>query len=286
MYVDGSTTTSAGNSNSGAMYRVVRMAGGMVVNIELFDVDDLDHAQARFEALASETRTPFVDNAMLRGLGTRISRARHRPGLRHPIDRYHPDCQLIDRRQSVNAGEIAGRDGVDASISSGVDVFGALITQPHAVRGDRLVLITWRFEHEGGFHTGGLSVIEGDDLDRMMVIISFDEDDLTSTMAELEARYRTLAGDRYGPADAFIAACEAGTADLAPDVAARLSSLCAKSYSAGNVLLAVWPDDHSYTVVVLDDDGHATSCEFFSRRPVDRSPRAIRRARSFLSLAV
>jgi hypothetical protein len=95
-------------------------------------------------------------------------------------------------------------------------------------------------------------------------LISFDEDDLGSAMAQLETRHRTLAGDAYGSADAFVVACESGTSGLEPDVTARLSPLCVKSYSAGNVLLAVWSDDHSYTVVVLDNDGHATNCEFFT----------------------
>ena len=39
--------------------------------------------------------------------------------------------------------------------------------------------------------------------------------------------------------------------------------LCAKSYSCGDVVLSVWPYDSSYCVAALDDDGQATSCEFF-----------------------
>jgi hypothetical protein len=106
-------------------------------------------------------------------------------------------------------------------------------------------------------------VIEADESHLFTAIISFDEDDLASAVAELESRYRALAGNAYTVADQFISAYEAGTANLAPDVAARLAKLCVKSYSVGNVVLAVWADDPRYSVVVLDDHGRAASCEFF-----------------------
>ena len=149
------------------------------------------------------------------------------------------------------------------SIQSGIDVFGALVTAPIAVRGEQLFLATWQFEQEGGFNAGGLTVLEVDELGRMLAIISFDDENLAAAAAELESRHRALSGDSYGAADAFVAACETGTARLAPDAAARLATLCAKSYSSGNVVLSVWPFDSSYCVIVLDDDGQATSCEFF-----------------------
>jgi hypothetical protein len=39
-------------------------------------------------------------------------------------------------------GDLVGRDDVEASIQSGIDAFGALITHSIAVRGDRHMLIT------------------------------------------------------------------------------------------------------------------------------------------------
>jgi hypothetical protein len=179
---------------------------------------------------------------------------------------YHPDCVLIDRRHNVNAGELTGRENVSGSIDSGIDVFGGLAIEAMAVRGEQLQLARWRFEQEGGFNTAGLSVVEADDSLRTTAIISFDEDDLASAIAELESRYRAHSGDAYRAADAFVAACETGTARLAPDVAARLAGLCAKCYSSGNVALSVWPDDSSYCVTVLDDEGQAASCELFAER--------------------
>jgi hypothetical protein len=109
----------------------------------------------------------------------------------------------------------------------------------------------------------GIGFAEADEQLRLTSIIAFDEDDLASAVAELESRHRALSGDAYTTGDAFVAACETGTARLAPDVAARLAGLCAKSYSCGNAVLSVWPFDSSYSVIVLDDEGQATSREFF-----------------------
>jgi hypothetical protein len=106
-------------------------------------------------------------------------------------------------------------------------------------------------------------VIDADESHLFTAIISFDEDDPASAVAELESRYRALAGNTSTVADQFISACEAGTANLVPDVAARPGKLCVMSYSVGDVVLAVWADDPRYSVVALDDHGRAASYEFF-----------------------
>jgi hypothetical protein len=55
--------------------------------------------------------------------------------------------------------------------------------------------------------------------------------------------------------------CAKCDAELDSDLA--FCDLRAKSYSSGNVVLSAWPSDSSYCVIVLDDEGQATSCEFF-----------------------
>jgi hypothetical protein len=113
----------------------------------------------------------------------------------------------------------------------------------------------------------------GDANHQVASIISFDDGDLVSAVAELEARHRDVTGAAYGPVDAFVAACESGTAAVAPGVAAPLPQLCAKSYAARNAVLAVWIDG-TFTVVALDGGGRATSCEPF---PADRWTDALAR---------
>jgi hypothetical protein len=253
-------------------YRVVRSTAGRFVDLEDFAVAEGARATARFEALAAETRTPVLDNDLMRATARSDWLNRFDPDF-DPLEMYHPDCVLIDKRRSVNAGEIAGREGVSTSISSGVAVFGALSVEMLATRGDDLILIRWRFEQDGGFNTPGLSVMAGDANHQVASIISFDDGDLVSAVAELEARHRAVTGAAYGPVDAFVAACESGTAAVAPGVAAPLPQLCAKSYAARNAVLAVWIDG-TFTVVTLDGGGRATSCEPF---PADRWTDALAR---------
>jgi class 3 adenylate cyclase/tetratricopeptide (TPR) repeat protein len=239
-------------------YRVVRLVAGLIVDMEIFELAHRLRAEARFDELSAEARTPHVDSAAMRAnarsswladFGSANANRSARWASSDPPEGVHPDCVLIDNRRSVNAGAITGRDDVVASIESGIDVFGALVTRVIAVRGEQLMLITWYFEQEGGFHAGGLGVLETDESYRFRAIISFDDEDMAAAVAELESRHRVLAGRAYSAVDEFLAA--------------HSEKLCAKSYSAGNVVLAVWADDRSYSVVVLDDEGQAASVEFF-----------------------
>jgi class 3 adenylate cyclase/tetratricopeptide (TPR) repeat protein len=255
-------TNAEGNEYEWEHFVIQQFVAGLVRCAELFPLDAYADARARFDALANESRTPHLDNTAMRVMARSNWRGLFEPDYDR-LSSYRPDCVLVDRRRNVNAGELAGREDVAGSIQSGIDVFGALVTEPIAVRGEQLLLATWRFEQEGGFNAGGLTVLEVDELGRILAIISFDEEDLASAVAELESRHRALSGDAYSVADEFLVACETGIVRLAPDVAARLATLCAKSYVSGNVVLSVWPHDSSYCVIVLDDEGHATTCEFF-----------------------
>ena len=182
-------TNTEGNEYEWEHFVVQQFVGGLVMRAELFPLDAYAEARARFDELAAERRTSHIDNTAVRVIERGRWRALFEPGH----DRLSSvPSRLRARRPAAKRqrGELAGREDVAGSIQSGIDVFGALVTEAMAVRGEQLVLATWRFEQEGGFNAGGLTVLEVDELGRSRAIISFDDDDLASVIAELESRHR------------------------------------------------------------------------------------------------
>ena len=172
---------------------VAQSAAGLIRRIEIFPADDESAARARFEELAARPLTPYVDNAQIRV--TARLRWQTLYGNVDPLSSYADDCVLVDRRSSVNAGEIRGAAEIAASIQSGIDVFGRLELEALAARGDRLALYRWAFVQDGGFATTALTVIESNEDLRTTRIESFDEHDLADAVDLLEARHAELQGD-------------------------------------------------------------------------------------------
>ena len=183
-------STSEGFAYDWEQFAVNHFAGGLLRRVELFPLESEAEARARFEELAREPRTPFIDNRLVRVM-TRIGWLSMRAEV-DPADLYATDCVLVDHRPGVNAGSVAGRTGVSDSIRSGIEVFGELRVEPLAVRGDRLALYRWAFVADGGFEAPGITVMEMDDDDRICRITSFDESDIAKATEVLEDRHREL----------------------------------------------------------------------------------------------
>ena len=206
--VQDAATDADGDENEPEHFVVRQFVAGLLLRAERFALDAYAVAHARFEDMAREKRTPYADNALIRMMTRNHWVERRNPSGNAVLDTYHPDCVLIDQRRGVNAGELAGRDQVSASIRSGVDVIGALAVRPLAVRGDRLLLVSWAFEQDAGFEVAGISVIEADTAGRVTHVISFDEDDLVVAQDKLEVRHRALCGDEYSDVERFLAGLE------------------------------------------------------------------------------
>ncbi len=188
----GSGTSVDGSRSEWEQWVVWQFAAGCVVWGEVFALEDEAVARARFDELATKTLTPYVDNRLVR-IGVRAQWLGRFTDARRAF--YGDDCVLEDRRPGVNAGTVQGAAAVDASVQSGVDVFGVLEIDWLAVRGDRLALNRWAFVADSGFEAPGLSVIELDEDDLVCRVTSFEESDLAGAIAFLEERHVELRGD-------------------------------------------------------------------------------------------
>ena len=217
-------TTAEGFAYEWEQIAVGQWAAGLLRRVELFPVDQAVAARTRFEQMARETRTPYVDNRVVRVLERNSWLFLVDP--ENPPEMYASDAVLVDRRAGVNAGQVVGAEEVRQAIATGTEVFGALVTEPWAVRGDRLGLYHWAYVQEGGFEAPGLTVIELGDDDLVSRVTSFDETEFAVALAFLNARYLELTGpvatlehDRFAGFDAINrgdwAAFEAG---LPPDL--------------------------------------------------------------------
>lgn len=196
-------TTPEGNEYNWSFLVVWQLAAGKWIRLELFDLDAGEDAHERFEELAEQTRTPFVDNRVVRI----TTRGQWRTEFEGLIDTsiYSPDCVLIDHRTGVNAGEVVGGQAVSDSIQSGIEVFGGLHLEAVAVRGDHLALYRWVFAQDGGFEAPGLCVVETDEDDRTVRVTSFDEADLATAIELLDERHAAIAGDTYTDIEGTVA---------------------------------------------------------------------------------
>ena len=185
-------TTPEGFAYDWEQIAVGQSAAGLTRRIELFPVQQAIAARARFEELAREVLTPHADNRLVRVLARKAWLSQVDP--ENPPETYASDAVLVDHRAGVNAGEVVGAAEVHESIAAGTEVFGALVIEPRAVRGDRLDMVHWAYVQEGGFEAPGLSVIELGDDDLVCRVTSFDETEAAIALAFMNARYRELTG--------------------------------------------------------------------------------------------
>ena len=185
-------TTAEGFAYEWEQIAVGLWAAGFLRRVELFPVGQAVEARARFEELARDVLTPYVDNRLVRVLARKSWLNAVDP--ENPPETYSSDAVLVDHRAGVNAGEVVGAAEVSESIAAGTEVFGALVTEPRAVRGDRLAMLHWAFVQEGGFEAPGLTVIELGDDDLVCRVTSFDETDVAIALAFMNSRYQERTG--------------------------------------------------------------------------------------------
>ncbi|MEB3061512.1 BTAD domain-containing putative transcriptional regulator [Mycolicibacter sp. MYC101] len=169
---------------------ITMVDGDMVSRCEMFDEADLDTALARFEELDSQTRR--LENAASR-LYDRFKVCFAARDWRAIADMMADNVSTEDRRRTVNAGLRQGPDAVMAEYSGLVDFVKTFTSEAIATRGDRLVLSRARTEGYEAFITDFLDVVEVGADGRGVARVSFDADDITAAIEELDARY--LAGE-------------------------------------------------------------------------------------------
>jgi len=166
---------------------VAVLEGGRTVRVEIFEIDDVDAALARFEALRPDplrvppnAATGMIDRhmALVAAGDWDAVLALHAPGL-----------VFDDRRKGLRT--TVGGDGFLA----GLRWAGPGVERTHTVlatAGDRLELRRNRFRRAREvvlFEIEALAVTEIDADGRLAAIVTFDPDDRAAAEAELSARY-------------------------------------------------------------------------------------------------
>ena len=176
-----------------AEWRVINLStidGDRLNRVEVFDEADLDAALARFDELSQPARRPENSASQLYERFKVCFAARD---WRAIADMMADNVSTEDRRRTVNAGLRQGPDAVMAEYSGLVDFVKTFTSEAIATRGDRLVLSRARTEGYEAFITDFLDVVEVGADGRGVARVSFDADDITAAIEELDARY--LAGE-------------------------------------------------------------------------------------------
>ena len=194
------TQASRGTSQNGfeAEWRQITLLtieGDLGNRCEIFDETDLATALARFDELSQPARR--LENA-----ASQVSErflAQFAAGDWDAVaDSMSDDYVSDDRRQVVGSGIRHGRDAQIADMRAIADVWNRnLASIVLATRGRRLVLrrvgVSDPEQGPEAFLVETLSVIEIDEDERIVRVVSFDPDDFDSAVMELDARY--LAGE-------------------------------------------------------------------------------------------
>ena len=166
---------------------------GRLLRWENFDEDQFDAALARLDELgAADSRTPLAENAAAR-LGHAGCEFIVTGRLDELRELLADDFVRHDRRTGVSAAD-ANRDEYLASARVIVEVgFSDIRNEFVAVRGERLGLARAPHRSADGAEMVFLSLTELDASGRLRRQDQYDEDDLATALAELDARY--LAGE-------------------------------------------------------------------------------------------
>jgi DNA-binding SARP family transcriptional activator len=194
-----------------AEWRVISLLaldGNLVNRCEVFDEGDIDAALAKFNELSRQT--PRLENAASQ-VGERI--------LAHFATRdWDAMAEILadgfsndDRRRVVGAGVRHGRDAEIANTRTTADLWTTNVTPTViATRGRNLVLTRLGFSgRDDGpepFLTEVLSILEINDDERWVALVSFDLDDIDAAIAELDARY--AAGEAAAHSETWLVIAE------------------------------------------------------------------------------
>ena len=198
-------------------------------------------------------------------------------------DNYSND----DRRRVVGAGVRNGRDAQIADMRATAELWAANVTWTvMATRGGNLVLTRLGFsdrdEGPEAFLTEVLSILEINDDERMVALVTFDPDDIDAAIAELDARY--LAGQAAAHAHTWSLVADAFAAINRHELPARTPDWVnvdhrrGAAFAAGEMTAYIHDlfddvrDIHVYAEVVhrlgnlgavITQAGHGTSQEGF-----------------------
>jgi hypothetical protein len=175
---------------------------GRLTHFELYDVEGIDTARARFDALAAEApaESPFA-NAATRAADRVIETW---TGQHWELyGRNLPEgFSLSDRRRAVQLeiGRNAALEFSRSLVEGGRS--GLIRTETLATRGERLALLRWRVEVVGGdvgeSEIRHLNLFEVDERGALRRLVRWDDDALEAALAELDARFAAGEGAASG----------------------------------------------------------------------------------------
>jgi class 3 adenylate cyclase/ketosteroid isomerase-like protein len=171
--------------------RLNRYDGGRLVGVELYELEDLDRARARFDELArgAHDLLRIPPNAATRALDRWAARAAAQDwaGLEAV---FAPDMTWEDRRPLVRDGGDRAKmlASVRLAASAGVARYGEVT--PLATYGDRLALTHLRFSDAA--HSFEIEILQVDEVDaegRIVASITFAPEDRRAAGEELMQRF-------------------------------------------------------------------------------------------------
>jgi class 3 adenylate cyclase/GNAT superfamily N-acetyltransferase/ketosteroid isomerase-like protein len=182
-------TLAEGGEFESPFVRLARFSGGRFVGAELFELEDLERARARFEALRPDPlRIP--PNAASRAMA-RVADAFRASDWRALRAVANPEFRFEDRRKHVLVSgdiELYIRNLEVVRGYPGLRTASELL----ATAGDRIQLerIHYRGEQEGGAFEGEfLRLCEVDAEARLRAVLHFDSEDRAAAFAETHARF-------------------------------------------------------------------------------------------------
>jgi ketosteroid isomerase-like protein len=184
---------------------VAHMVAGLTDHVDFYDPEQHDAARARFEEAGVETRTPHIENAVVRKIARGLWLQQYGEQADSSAE-YADDLVLDDRRTGVTLPQLHGADELIEASRAQDELFGPTAIEPVAVRGDRLALTHTRAVAPSGFEVVGYMTFEIGDDGRFCRMVCFDDTDLVGALDTLEQRYAEIARDSRNPAEAVVIA--------------------------------------------------------------------------------
>lgn len=173
-------------------------AAGKMCRIDLYDIDDVDRARARFAELATPARTeqPFA-NAASRA-GEENAAVWMAADWERFAGLFPADSRLSDRRRAVQL-ELGREELIAFSRALGEHATTRTIhVETLATRGEWLALQRWRIELAGdgvgASEISHLTLMERDERGIGTGTVRWDEDEIEAARAELDARFEAGEG--------------------------------------------------------------------------------------------
>ena len=186
------------------MHWVAYFVAGRMQFTAWYDPNDAVAAQEKFEELAAETRTPHVDNAVVRELVRGEWRQEFDPSFDVATEMEAgtaADIVIDDRRRGVSVGVLRGREEMHDNVRAQDELFGPTTFEPIAVRGDHLALLRTLAVSATGFELVSLAIAETDTAGKFCSWTFFDEHDLRLAVDLLDERHDATRADAPGVAE-------------------------------------------------------------------------------------